>query len=140
MAEQHSPYKQWVEARRKAESQRLSLFALLEPFVECAIWPHLYPTKQLCESHIGASEDWAPFRAKGPSTNKSKDSQKAHYMAKVCGPIADYAARYDLLQFQFDRHVLRTVLGSDVAEATTSAANRHRHWTPEYWTTPISMI
>ena len=34
---------------------------------------------------------------------------------------------------QFDRHVLRTVLGSDVADASTSAANRHRHWTPQYW-------
>ena len=54
-------------------------------------------------------------------------------MAKVCGPIADYVVRYDLLQFQFDRHILRTVLGSDVADAQTTVANRHRHWTPEYW-------
>ncbi len=47
----------------------------------------------------------------------------------------DYAAWYDLLQFQFDRHILRTLLGSDqhTRKLELDQTNEHRHWTPNYW-------
>ncbi|CAJ1329622.1 unnamed protein product, partial [Effrenium voratum] len=48
----------------------------------------------------------------------------------VCGPVIDYSSRYDLLQFQFDRHVMRTVFGSAAAGIDLDNANRHRHWSP----------
>ena len=96
---------------RAAQCLRLSLFALLEPFVECALWPHLYPTKQLCERRLGAvqGEEGGHERFEGESEGPLHcQSLRAHRR---------HVVRYDPLQFQFDRHILRTVLGSDVAEA-----------------------
>ena len=101
--------------------------------METAIWPHLYPLKTLCESNMYAGQQWKPFGRKPGDCNRQHESAKAHFISKLCGPLADYALRYDLLQFQFDRHILRTVLTSSKADASLVTANQHRHWTPQYW-------
>ena len=113
-------HKLWAEKHLEVLSQeserQLSLGSLLEPFVEVALWPHLYPGKWFCESQVGAPREWAPFAAGGRRTdgNQHKESGKALFVAKLTCSVGDYAARFDLLQFQLDRHVLRTLLGSSI--------------------------
>lgn len=114
---------------------QLSFAALLQPFVETALWPHLYPSKEFCESAMYASEDWRPFATGGACANASHESAKAQFTAKLTSGVADYAASYELLQFQFDRYVLRTIVGSQKTSTKAQAdqANEHRHWCPNYW-------
>ena len=40
-----------LERGTTPEHLRLALGALLEPLLETALWPHLYPTRALCESN-----------------------------------------------------------------------------------------
>jgi hypothetical protein len=139
----HSPYGAWIrkhqnflESNNADDSCRLPFDTILEPYIEGALWPHLYPTKQICESSIAATADWEPFQRKGRKkvSNSSHESMKAHYIAKLTCNVADYAGQYDLLQFQFDRHIFRTIIGSSKAtEVDTDQANEHRHWCPNYW-------
>lgn len=57
-------------------------------------------------------------------------------MRKVLGDVVDYTAAFELLQFQFDRYILRCTLGSAAiveGRGNTLAALAHRPWTPQYW-------
>jgi hypothetical protein len=132
IAKHHS----FLTSKKPEESFRLLFDTVLEPYIEGALWPHLYPTKELCESKILAPEDWEPLRKKGRKkiANASHESMKAQYVAKLTCDLAAYASHYDLLQFQFDRHIFRTVLGSmKHGDIDTDQANEHRHWCPNYW-------
>lgn len=111
--------------------RRLYLTSLLEPYIECALWPHLYPTKSLCESHSAAPSAWQPLDGRRRDPAAERGSVKGAFIAKICGPAADYACRYDLLQF--DRQIMRTIFGSSAAGIDLDNANRRRHWSPQYW-------
>ena len=107
-----SPYKAWVDKHNAVlqnhahdDDFKLSFDALLEPYVETALWPHPHATSGLCESHLIAPRSWSPLDKKGRAkvANESHASMKAQYVKKLMSDISDYATRYDLLQFQFDR-------------------------------------
>ncbi len=76
LAMTNSPYRAWIQShddvlRKLAEVTdeeerqsilRLSFSTLLEPFVESALWPHLYFRKNLCESVQYAGSNWKPLQ------------------------------------------------------------------------------
>ena len=136
-------YNTWLEAMNKALQERTckSMFpgAIQEPYLEAALWPTLYYRKDLCESRCWANENWrGPFQG-GTSTNgvSNVTSAKEAFVSKLCGTLPDYGCRYDLLQFQFDRHMYRTVCAkAHIAEAKgydTKLNMQHQHWSPLYW-------
>ena len=144
-----SPYSSWTEAHltalRRLEGNdraqlRLSFSVLKEPFLETALWPHLYPLRWMCESSQWAPAHWRPFeKVCRERRNTTHHSAKAEFMAKITSDIVDYARSFELLQFQFDRHIMRTILGSDTHDSDQDTgigvdrANEHRHWCPNYW-------
>ena len=97
-SEPASAYDAWVrkleEKLRGGNGGRsLGALALLQPFVECALFPDLYPFRSWCESVC---------HGKGARHRSAKQA----FLAKLCGPLVDYALDYELIQFQFDRWVL----------------------------------
>lgn len=116
---------------------RLQPSALLEPFLECAVFPVLYWSADLAESRVW-SRDWRePFKGqKGMQSGRS--SPKAEFIEKLCCEIGDYSlslAHYDLLQFQFDRHALWIIAyrGQYAGDADLSLLFAGQHWTESYW-------
>ena len=61
--------------------------------IECFLWPTLYPTTAMCESVIQGQSN----RASG------KDS----FIHKALSPAVDYSLNFELLQYQYDRWLLR---------------------------------
>ena len=93
-----SSYCTFVEEHRAAfredtVSRALPFSFLLRPYIETALWPHLYPNNSLCDTNMSGRE-------------RKYKSVKQAFLAKVCSEVLDYALRYDLLQFHYDRHVL----------------------------------
>lgn len=66
--------------------------------IECALWPHLYPCHEWCETKL--------------SGNTSRQSAKVSFTMKILSEILDYSLDYDLLQFVYDRWVFTTVSGA----------------------------
>ncbi len=134
-----SAYGAWIAAhsRHLVVSGRHSLppTALLEPYLETAVFPHLYPSMQHCEKQAGP--EWLPFSHR-PSVKASlHESEKADFVRKLLSDIIDYDVSYELLQFQFDRYVLHhTIVTHAVAQHNDVKAKwalQHRHWTPGFW-------
>lgn len=65
--------------------------------IECALWPTLYLTTSMCES---TSEG---------HTNQA--SGKESYLHKVLSSVVDFSLDFDLLQYQFDRWLFKTITG-----------------------------
>jgi len=78
---------------------------------------------------------WVPL-CSGKSDADNKASGKACFVRKLLGPVMDFAGDYDLLQFQFDRHILRQVV-SRASIASKVGCDPHlmmsSQWSPEYW-------
>ena len=66
--------------------------------VECALWPALYFRMSLCESVLEGQNN----RASG----------KISYMHKVLSPVVDFTINYDILQYQYDRWLFKTITGA----------------------------
>ena len=66
--------------------------------IECALWPNLYPYTSWCESVI--------------SDARSRLSRKVSFITKLYSEIIDYALDFELLQFQYDRWLYKTVTGA----------------------------
>lgn len=66
--------------------------------IECALWPNLYYSCDLCESHIDGTA--------------SRQSGKVAYVGKVMGPLLDYALSFELLHYQYDRWMFKTITGA----------------------------
>ena len=67
-------------------------------FVECCLWPHLYPTRNWCET--------------GLEGQSSRLSTKISFLHKVQSTILDYGTDYDLLHFHYDLWLFKTVSGA----------------------------
>lgn len=72
----------------RGEQRRLPASSLLEPCIECAIWPVLYPTADWAESSIYGQGWTQPF---GTSRRQSAPwvSSKEAFIAKLCSSVAD---------------------------------------------------
>lgn len=66
--------------------------------IECALWPHLYPFHEWCESSF--------------SGNSTRKSSKMSFNFKLLSEVIDYSLDYELLQFQYDRWLFNTVSGA----------------------------
>ena len=96
-----SSYSHFVELREQivGQSRSLNLFNFKDTQgIECALWPNLYPFTTWCESSI--------------SDSGSRLSSKASFNAKLFSEILDYSLDYDVLQFQYDRWLYKTVSGA----------------------------
>ena len=66
--------------------------------IECALWPNLYPYTSWCETiHDGSSD---------------RKSSKISFLFKCLSSIIDYTLHFELLQFQFDRWLYKTITGA----------------------------
>ena len=65
--------------------------------VECALWPS-YPTTAMCESVLEGQ------------TNRA--SGKISFMHKILLAVPDYSLSYELLQYQYDRWLFKTITGA----------------------------
>jgi ATP-dependent DNA helicase PIF1 len=136
-----SVYKAWVRARQRlpaAEPLRLQPSSLLQPYVEAGLWPHLYISQELCESHCADLVQWHPLRPVWSSTRSAQHrSAKAEFVSKVLGHIVDWKVSYPMLQFQFDRYVFQQTMTRHhiAAEHDMDAGHafENKHWTPAYW-------
>ena len=90
--------------------------------IECAVWPHLYWKTSMCETAVRASD--IRRQPKKPKTchldpesesedeetdNTGRQSLKASFLAKVLGPVTDYGANFELMQFVYDLHMWTTL-------------------------------
>lgn len=66
--------------------------------VECTLWPSLYHSTALCESLIAGQ------------TNRQ--SGKASFLHKVLSPVLDFSLDYELLQYQYDPWLFKTITGA----------------------------
>lgn len=101
MTSDDSKYSYFVNLRETliAENDTLNLFNFKGiQGIECALWPNLYPFTAWCKSII--------------SDSGSRLSRKVSFNAKLFSEILDYSMHYDLLQFQYDRWLYKTVSGA----------------------------
>ena len=66
--------------------------------VECALWPALYHTTSLCESILEGQDN----RASG----------KIAFMRKLFSPVHDFSINFEILQYQYDRWLFKTITGA----------------------------
>lgn len=101
------PYQRKVQEHRAALAegkggQRVSCWALLEPFLEASLWPDLYFSEAFCDSR------WAGAASQHASAKQS-------FLVKVRSPVLDYSMQWDLLQWHYDRHILARFCGRSAA-------------------------
>lgn len=96
-----STYSHFVQLRERkvAENNSLNLFNFKETEgIECALWPNLYRYTSWCESVV--------------SDSGSRLSAKLAFNAKLLSEVVDYAQHFELLQFQYDLWLYKTVTGA----------------------------
>lgn len=109
ISSEHSSYRHYVHLRETIieNNASLNIFNFTQTQgIECALWPNLYPFTEWCESTINDS--------------KSHLSAKISFTTKLLSEIIDYGIDFELLQFQYDRWLYKTVSG-----AVNSARIRH---------------
>lgn len=119
-------HKHFVQLRAHHISigKRFNLYNYAErSSIETALWPHLYPFYNWCETNL-----------KG---NESRLSMKVRFWHKLTSQIADYAMLYDLLQFHYDLWLWQTVSGA-IASAgkmncSPNKALEAKAFSSEFW-------
>ena len=91
--------------------------------VECALWPALYYRTSLCESVLEGQNN----RASG----------KISYMHKVLSGVVDFAINYDILHYQYDRWLFKTITGAvNASKASGCSPNRsleNKSFSKTFW-------
>ena len=116
---------------------------LMERYLENALWPHLYPFRDWCDSAVAVEVTAARVHEAASSDEEDDDgptrekrSPKASYLRKVRCEILDYAADYELMFFQFDMHIFRDLVGTCAAARKHGARHQNtaalRSWSREY--------
>lgn len=126
MGKADSSYSKFVEmqARGVAQPYAFQIFTAPEfQGVECALWPSFYHSTALCESIIAGK------------TNRK--SGKASFLFKVMSPVVDFSLDFDLLQYQYDRWLFKTITGainsSRASGCSPNAALQHKSFSATYW-------
>ena len=141
MASEDSAYKHFVEEQKSFLSRhgdaeekvrRRPLRFIEEPGIECALWPHLYWHRNLCETVVRSTDDRRVARQNGgakagddeedssdagDSSDKEggeeadkgdiqlkdgRHSIRQNFMKKVFSPVVGYSEDYELLHFVYD--------------------------------------
>lgn len=91
--------------------------------IECAIWPALYFRTSLCESVLEGQNN----RASG----------KFSFLHKLLSPVVDYSISYDLLHYQYDRWLFKTITGAvNASKASGCSPNRsleNKSFSKTFW-------
>lgn len=137
-----SVYKNYIVAHKKflrlegPHGRRLPGHCITEPFLETALWPHLFPYYSWCPSSCSAPATWSrPFDRifASDACEKRMLSSKAQFMKCVLSSILDYGREADLIQFQFDVFVFKKVALSRKMSGNADSSLELQHWSPEYW-------
>ena len=122
----HSRYNHFVLLRQQhmESGSQLNLYDHRDNNgIECALWPHLYPFHEWCETSL--------------SGNTSRKSAKASFIVKILSEVLDYSLDYDLLQFLYDRWIFTTDSGAigSARYFNTSAATSlsTKTFSLDYW-------
>ena len=79
--------------------------------IECTLWPLWYHRTDMCETVLEGQANRA--------------SSKISFMHKVLSPVVDYSMSYDLLQFNYDRWLFKTITGAvNSSKASGCSPNR----------------
>ena len=126
MTEEKSSYRDFIRKREQALAKGEEFLVYdyeQREGIECALWPHLYPFKEWCESCLDGSEN--------------RLSAKISFMRKVTSEIADYSMDFDLLHFHYDLWLWRTVTGAIAAgrkmKCSPNRALETKSFSTEYW-------
>ena len=121
-----SSYCQFVRMQLRGERRPLLYEIYSSPIyreVECALWPALYFRTSLCESV--------------PEGQNNRASSKISYMHKVLSPVVDFAINYDILQYQYDRWLFKTITGAvNASKASGCSPNRsleNKSFSKTFW-------
>lgn len=91
--------------------------------IECAIWPALYFRTSLCESVLEGQNNQA--------------SGKLSFLHKLLSPVVDYSISYDLLHYQYDRWLFKTITGAvNASKASGCSPNRsleNKSFSKTFW-------
>jgi hypothetical protein len=107
-----------------SDKREINLYQLDEHLgIECALWPHVYPFTNWCETAI--------------KENNSRLSRKISFLTKVFSNILDYSLDYEILQFHYDMWIFTTVSGALSSarkmHATPVRALNAKTFSPGYW-------
>ena len=109
-----SSYSQFIRMQLRGERNPFLYEVYSSPRyrgIECALWPAMYFRTSLCESILEGQNNRA--------------SSKISYMHKVLSPVVDYSINYDLLQYQYDRWLFKTITGAvNASKASGCSPNR----------------
>ena len=79
--------------------------------IECALWPVLYHRTDMCESVLEGQAN--------------RVSSKISFMHKILSPVVDYSFSFDLLQYNYDRWLFKTITGAvNSSKASGCSPNR----------------
>ena len=120
--------------------------------IECALWPHLYWTKEMTETHVRSQDvrrlrrhhraidpnNWDEDDA-NPDMEQgggSRQSAKASFLAKVHSALIGYNSDSQLLQFVYDLWLFTTLGGAKNSAGTgIREALASKPYSPEAWRT-----
>ena len=126
MALPNSAYATFIQMREE-EPADPHLYEIYSAYkfrgIECALWPTLYYDKSLCESMIEG--------------NASRQSGKIAFLTKCYSTVADYQLHYELLHYQYDRWLFKTITGAvNTARFTgcsPATSLQHKTFSAGYW-------
>ena len=126
MAKHNSSYRKFVvlQPRGVAQPYTYQIFTAPEfQGVECALWPTLYHKTAFCESLV-----------RGQS---NRQSGKVSFLHKVLSPVLDFTLDYEILQYQYDRWLFKTITGdinsSRASGCSPNAALQQKSFSATYW-------
>ena len=121
-----SSYKEFVMWRHDSieHGQQFNLYDYQQRSdVECCLWPHLYPTRQWCETNFDGGH--------------SRLSSKIAFVVKVNSQIADYTLSHKLLHFHYDLWLFKTVSGAISCgrqrQCSPARSLQTKAFSVEYW-------
>ena len=126
MANPASSYRKFVVMQSRGVAQPMLLQIFSAPKfrgIECALWPTLYRTPTMCESIMEGQSN----RATG----------KQSFMNKVLSSVVDYSLSFELLQYQYDRWLFKTITGavnsSRASGCSPNVGLQHKSFSATYW-------
>lgn len=91
--------------------------------VETALWPNLYHENALCESFLEGQE--------------TRKSGKVSFMTKITSAVSDYAIHYNLVHYQYDRSLFKTITGAinsaKQGQCSPPTALEAKTFSHQYW-------
>ena len=132
------------------QARKRPLRFIEEQGLECAVWPHLYWHRNLCETVVRATDERRRIRTglsdeeaseedneaeDGPALCKGRHSVRRSWMTKIFSPVVGYSEDFQLLHFVYDLVLWSTLGGCKNATRgmPLRLAVKGSPIFPEYW-------